>query len=386
MEAVKLTEDVYWVGAIDWNVRNFHGYLTQRGSTYNAYLIVDEKITLIDTVKENHTEEMLQRIAKVIDPAKIDYIISNHVEMDHSGGLPALKEVATEAQIVTSAKGKAGLEMHYQQDWDYQIVDNGDSLDLGQRSLSFALTPMVHWPDNMVSYLPSEKILFGNDAFGQHFADWHRFDDQLPYEILIEEAKKYFANIVLPYGRQVMKALEALSGLEIEMIAPSHGVIWRTYIQEIIEEYQKWASNETEEKAVIVYDSMWGSTEKLAQAVYSAFDAQGIKATVMSLNDNHISDIMTEVIEAEYICVGSPTLNNGLFPTVASFLTYLKGLAPQDRVGLAFGSYGWGGQSVKQVEKVFTECGFELLDSVKAQYIPTADDLESITNKLKGEL
>jgi len=386
MEPIKIKENIYWVGAIDWDIRNFHGYITQQGATYNAYLIMDEKITLIDTVKPQFFDEMVTRLAKVVELEKIDYIISNHVEMDHSGSLPQLKELIPNAKIVTSPKGQQGLNKHYKQDWDFQIVRSGDSLSLGQRNLNFLLTPMVHWPDNMVSYLPEEKILFSNDSFGQHFASSERFDDQLPLQIIMKEAKKYYGNIVLPYGAQVAKALDAALDLDIEVIAPSHGIIWRSHIPEIVDRYKKWAANDADETAIIVYDTMWNSTEKIAYAVQSAFEAKGISTKMFNLKSNHISDVMTEVVEAKYVCVGSPTLNNNMLPTVAAFLTYMKGLSPKNRVGLAFGSYGWGGQSVKQVEDVLKECGFDLLSQVRIQFIPDGDTLDEITERLKGDI
>ena len=386
MEPIKIKENIYWVGAIDWDIRNFHGYITQQGATYNAYLIMDEKITLIDTVKPQFFDEMVTRLAKVVELEKIDYIISNHVEMDHSGSLPQLKELIPNAKIVTSPKGQQGLNKHYKQDWDFQIVRSGDSLSLGQRNLNFLLTPMVHWPDNMVSYLPEEKILFSNDSFGQHFASSERFDDQLPLQIIMKEAKKYYGNIVLPYGAQVAKALDAALDLDIEVIAPSHGIIWRSHIPEIVDRYKKWAANDADETAIIVYDTMGNSTEKIAYAVQSAFEAKGISTKMFNLKSNHISDVMTEVVEAKYVCVGSPTLNNNMLPTVAAFLTYMKGLSPKNRVGLAFGSYGWGGQSVKQVEDVLKECGFDLLSQVRIQFIPDGDTLDEITERLKGDI
>lgn len=378
MKPVQLKNNIYWVGGIDWDVRNFHGYLTQRGSTYNAYLILDEKITLIDTVKHYLYEEMLERISTIIDPAKIDYVVSNHVEMDHSGGLPRLMELIPNATVFTSAAGQKGLKNHYQQDWKFQPVKSGETINLGKRNLTFVHTPMVHWPDNMVAYLPEEKLLFSNDAFGQHIASSERFDDQLPLDIILEEAAKYYANIVLPYGSQVQKALEALSGLDIQMIAPSHGIIWRSQIQSILAEYQKWSTNRTEEKAVIVYDSMWESTEKIASAIGSAFEDKEIATRILDLKVNHISDVMTEVLTAKYICVGSPTLNNNMMPTVAAFLAYLKGLAPKNRIGLAFGSYGWSGQSVGMIENILQECGFQLLNNVRIQYVPTREQLDEL--------
>ncbi|OCL27381.1 MBL fold metallo-hydrolase [Orenia metallireducens] len=386
MKAVEIKENIYWVGGIDWDLRDFHGYLTQRGSTYNAYLIIDEKITLIDTVKHYLYDEMIARISDIVDPTKIDYIISNHVEMDHSGGLPKLMEVATNAKLITSPKGKAGLIAHYKKDWDFQIAKSGESLNIGKRNLNFVLTPMVHWPDNMVTYIPEEKLLFSNDALGQHYASAERFDDQTDFDIVMEEAKKYYANIVMPYGRQVQGVLKAVADLDIDIIAPSHGVIWRTFVPEIIEKYKKWSANEYDEKALIIYDSMWDSTKKVAYAIQSAFEEKGISTKILNLDVNHRSDIITEVLTAKYICVGSPTLNNNMLPSVAAFLTYLKGLAPKNRIGLAFGSYGWGGQSIGQVEDVLKECKFETLDPIKVQYIPDESQLEEIKNSLKEEI
>ncbi|MCR6544764.1 FprA family A-type flavoprotein [Dehalobacterium formicoaceticum] len=383
MKAVKVKDNIYWVGGIDWDIRNFHGYLTPRGSTYNAYLIIDEKITLVDTVKHYLFDEMLERISSVIDPQKIDYVVSNHVEMDHSGGLPKTMALLPKAKLVTSASGEKGLKAHYSGDWDYMVVKSGDTLNLGSRNLTFVQTPMVHWPDNMVTYLGEDRILFSNDAFGQHIASPERFDDEMKLGILLEEAGKYYANIVFPYGSQVQKALEAVATLDIEIIAPSHGIIWRSQIPAILEEYKKWAGNETENKAVIVYDSMWGSTEKMAYAIYRAFEAKGVKTRVMNLKVDHISEVIPEVLTAKYICVGSPTLNNNMMPTVAAFLTYMKGLAPKNRIGLAFGSYGWGGQSVGQVEEVLQGAGFQIMEQAKLNYVPTADQLEAITRKIE---
>lgn len=383
MKPVQIKENIYWVGGIDWEIRNFHGYLTQRGTTYNAYLIIDEKITLVDTVKQTLFDEMIARISEIIDPAKIDYIVSNHVEMDHSGGLPRLMSIVPQAKIITSPSGEKGLNAHYKSDWNMQVMKSGESLNLGKRNLTFFQTPMVHWPDNMVTYLPEDKILFSNDAFGQHLATSERFDDQLPLDILIEEAAKYYANIVFPYGNQVQKALEALGGLEFDTIATSHGIIWRSHIGEIIRRYQGWAVNKTEDKALIIYDTMWGSTEKIAYAIQDAFESKGIGVHMFNLRNTHISDIMTQVLTAKYLCIGSPTLNNNLLPTTAAFLAYLKGLAPKQRIGLAFGSYGWGGQSVGQVEAVLKDLGFDLMEQIRIQYIPDKQLLAEVTNKIR---
>lgn len=386
MKPREIKQDIYWVGGIDWDLRNFHGYLTQRGSTYNAYLIMDEKITLVDSVKYYLCDEMFERISHIVDPSKIDYIVSNHVEMDHSGSIPMVKDVAKHATVLTSPKGELGLKAHFKRDMDFQVVKTGDVLNIGKRNLNFVLTPMVHWPDNMVTYIPEDKTLLSNDAFGQHLASSERFDDEYPLNIIIEEAQKYYANIVLPYSTQVQKALTAVAGLEIETIGPSHGIIWRSHIPTIIEQYKKWSSNQTDERALVVYDSMWRSTQKMAYAIQRAFEDSGIRAAIFNLQYNHISDIMTEVLTAKYICVGSPTLNKSMLPTMGAFLTYFKGLAPKDRVGLAFGSYGWSEQSVSQIEDVLKSCGFDMLTSIRHQYIPDDETLQSITEQVKGEL
>ena len=386
MKPIEIKKDVYWVGGIDWDLRNFHGYLTQRGSTYNSYLIVDDKITLIDNVKYYMFEEQLKRISHVVDPSKIDYIVQNHIEMDHSGSLPYIKKLCPNATIYASPKGVEGLPKHYKQDWDFQAVKSGDCLSLGKRTLQFVQTPMVHWPDNMISYCPEEKILFSNDAFGQHIASSERFDDEYPFNIIMEEAKKYYANIVLPYSKQVLKALEVAGKLEINYICPSHGVIWRSKIPEIVTEYQKWASNQVENQAIIAYDTMWNSTKSIAYAIQDCFEEKGVSVKMCNLQTNHISDIMTDILTAKYICVGSPTLNNNILPTVASFLTYLMGLAPKNRTALAFGSYGWGGQSVGIVEDMLKKCGFDMLDKIRLQYVPDEKSLNEVKHNLSKQI
>jgi flavorubredoxin len=377
VKAVEIKKGIYWVGAIDWKLRNFHGYLTQRGSTYNAYLIIDEKITLVDTVKNYLAAEMFERIASVVDPRKIDVVVCNHVEMDHSGALPEVMRIASNATLVTSPNGEKGLAKHYDTaDWSIKVVQSGDSLALGGRSITFNLAPMVHWPDSMVSYIPEEKLLLSNDAFGQHIASSERFDDEFATGVVIEEAAKYYANIVLSYGAQVQKLLGEAQRFAIDMIAPSHGLIFRKHISEILALYDKWSKNECDERGLIIYDTMWGSTEKLACALRDVFEERTIPYNLVNLTHDHISDVMTELLSSKYICVGSPTLNNEMLPTVAAFLTYMRGLAPKNRIGLAFGSYGWGGQSIKQIEDVLTACKFTLpLPGIKINYCPSNEDL-----------
>ncbi len=386
MEPVKIKEGIYWVGGIDWDLRNFHGYSTRRGSTYNSYLILDEKTVLVDTVKSHLFGEMSQRAGKVTDLSKIDYIISSHTEMDHSGSLPEIMKLCPDATIITSPNGEKALRKHYAHSWKTRVVNTGDKLNIGKRTLSFLLMPMVHWPDSMATYIAEDRLLMPNDAFGQHIASTERFDSGLEWGVLRSEVAKYYANIVLPYGAQVSKVLGAVSELDVDTIAPSHGIIWRDHISEIVGLYKKWADNVTEDKAVIVYDTMWHSTEKMAEAIFEAFSEKGIKALPMNLETNHISDIIAEILSAKYICVGSPTLNNGLLPSVASFLTYLKGLAPKGRTALAFGSYGWGGQSVDQIEEIFKSCGFETLEKIKLQWVPSQKELANIKKQVTGDI
>jgi len=382
LKAIKIRENIYWVGGIDWNLRNFHGYLTQRGSTYNAYLIIDEKITLIDTVKSYLYDEMIERISSVIDPKKIDYVISNHAEMDHSGAMPELMKLIPNAEIISTPNGEKILNDHYKGNWKCRTVKSGDTLSTGKYEFAFYPAPMVHWPDNMLTYMKNENILFSNDAFGEHLATSERFDDEYNLNTIIEEARKYYANIVLPYSVQVQKALSDLGSLKIDIIAPSHGIIWRKNVQLILNEYVKWSAGDVSKKALIIYDTMWNSTAMIAETIGSVFLEKGYNIKMFNLQFNHMSDIMTELLEAEYICVGSSTLNNNMLPSVAGFLTYMKGLAPKQRKGLAFGSFGWGGQGVKQVHEALQSCNYQMLDLISIKYRPDEATLKTIREQL----
>lgn len=385
MKTAKVKDGIYWVGAIDWNIRNFHGYSTERGTTYGAYLIVDEKITLIDTVKAAFSEELISRISDIVSPDKIDIIISNHVEMDHSGALPAIRRLCPHAQIYTSSPaGARGLAAHYGTD-QYIPVKTGDTISIGKRSLHFISTPMLHWPDNMLTYCPEEKTLFSNDAFGQHLATTERFDDELPLATVLQEAKKYYGNIIMCYGKQAQTAWNIVKDIELDMIAPAHGVIWRSHIKEILEAYAQWSSNEPASGAIVVYDSMWNSTDQMARVITEAFGNMGIPARLYDLKTNHYSNIIPELLTSKYIAVGSPTLNNQMLPTVASFLCYLKGLSPRNREAFAFGSYGWSGQSIEQIEKELEACGFHIcMDKIRIQYLPSEAQLHEIYENVQN--
>jgi len=379
MNPVKLTENVYWVGAIDWDVRDFHGYSTNRGTTYNAFLIMDEKITLIDCVKKNLKNDMLARISEVVDPAKIDYIVVNHVEMDHSGCLPDIVELVQPEKIICSKMGEKALLQHFhQKDWPYEIAKPGNDISLGAKTLSFLETRMLHWPDSMFTYLVEDQILFSSDAFGEHLASSERFDDEVDQAILMEELTKYYANILTLYSPLVRKLITKVEemGLEIKMIAPDHGVIWRTNPSMAIEAYKKWSHNEGDGDALIIYDTMWHSTEHMAKGVGAGLQDAGISYKLVNLRHNHRSDVMRDVLNASGIILGCPTLNNGLLPRMAGFLMYMRGLKPTNKVGAAFGSFGWSGESVKLLNQAMEDMKFDLVDDgLKVKYVPEENDL-----------
>lgn len=379
LKAIEIKPDIFWVGGIDWDLRNFHGYSTNRGTTYNAYLIKDKEITLVDTVKHYLFDEMISRISDIIDPKKIKYIVSNHVEMDHSGSLEKIKEIVPNATIITSTKGEKGLKRHYKKDWNFKVVQSGDTLNIGKRTLHFVHIPMVHWPDSMVTYSPVDKLLFPNDAFGQHIASQERFDNKIGWDILKEEAAKYYSNIVMPYGDQVKKALDSISSFKIDMIAPSHGIVWKSYLKNILEEYTKWSNFESENRVLIAYDSMWGSTEKIAKALKEGIEETGLPISMRNLKNNHISDVITDTLFSKLILIGSPTLNNGMFPSIGKFMIYLKGLRPRNKIGFVFGSYGWGGQAVGEIENILKELNWEIpIEKININYVPNEDELKEV--------
>jgi flavorubredoxin len=360
-KAVKVTEDVWWVGAIDWNIRDFHGYRTNRGSTYNAYLIMADKITLIDTVKAPFREEMLARIASVVDPVRIAYIVSNHSELDHSGCLPEAMAALKPEKVFASAVGVKTLKQLLPFGGELTAVKDTERLSLGNRTLTFLETRMLHWPDSMFSYLNEEQLLFSQDAFGMHYASQERFDDEIDPSILAYEAATYYANILLPYSPLVLKLLERVTslGLSFRTIAPDHGPVWRKDIAGIISRYARWAAQKPQNKAIVVYATMWHNTEKMARAIGEGLAAGGLQVKLLSMDEVHRSDVLYEVLCAGALAVGSPTLNNHLLPNMADVMTYLRGLKPRNLVGAAFGSYGWSGESVKELEEILTEMNVE---------------------------
>jgi flavorubredoxin len=374
-----LKDGIDWVGYIDWTVRDFHGYKTESGSTYNAYLIRDEHSAVIDAVKAPYVDKLIARIEALAELNSIHYVVCNHAEPDHSGGLPGLMAACPHAKLVCNAKCRDTLEKHYDTSaWEWHIVEDGDTISLGKRTLSFINTPMVHWPESMFTYVPEDKLLFSMDAFGQHFATAFRFDDEEPLDVILQEAKAYYANIVMLYGRPIAQTLDRAAELEIEMIAPSHGVIWRSHLKDVFEAYRKWVVCKPTPKVIVLFASMWGATEQMAEAILEGVQEYEVEARFYSVDATHSTHIATEVLDCAAIAIGSPTLNNTLMPNMAGVLCYLGGLRPANKQGFAFGSYGWskrGGAS--EVEERMKEMKIEIMhEPLRSQYVPTPEILE----------
>ncbi len=381
MVKVILKDGVNWVGVVDWNIRDFHGYITSRGSSYNAYLIQDEKTALVDTVKAAFCNELIEHINEHTSLEKIDYIVVNHVEMDHSSSLPTIAKLAKNAKILSSARGKEELIKHYGTEFErVETVKSGDTLKLGKKTLTFLEAPMLHWPDSMFTYLIEDKILMPNDAFGQHLASSGRFDDDVDQQVLMEEAVTYYANILTPFAPLIVKKIEEVVAMKlpIDMIAPSHGIIWRKDPMKIVNAYMDWCTGKTtKQKVVVVFDTMWGSTDKMARAIADGVASQGVEVKLLKLRCTDNTDVVTEIVDAKVVLVGSPTLNNGMFPSMGSFLTYIGGLKPKGKLWGFFGSYGWGGGAVRGMVKMAKEAGFDVMEpSVEFKWVPTAEELK----------
>lgn len=376
----KLTEiakNIYDVGVQDWAVRDFHGYQTEKGATYNSYLIMDEKITLIDTVKAPFAEDLLHNISQVTPLENIAYIVINHVEPDHSGAMPALAKACPNAKFIISMAGKNEAIQHYGDIFDFEVVKDGQALNIGEHTLTFAMMTMLHWPDNMATYCAEEKLLFSNDAFGQHYATSKRFDDLVDQGALYYEAKKYFANILWPYARLIDKAIAKIAGFDIRIIAPSHGVIWRTNASEIIDLYSKWGRGVCDGSLVIAYDSMWGGTEKIARAIARGAQRAGVEVKVFKMSNTPNSTVSTEVFTCSGLLVGSPTLNSGMLPTIGSLLVYLKGLNPVGKKVATFGTFGWAGGAQKDMEEILLKFNKEVMPPFQCKWTPQAANIEA---------
>jgi len=382
MRPQEIKKGIYWVGAVDWNVRNFHGhtYSTKRGTTYNSYLIVDDKIALVDTVLPSFAPEFIARIKEVIDPARIDYVIANHVETDHSGAMPELMKLCPKAKVLGTQKCKEGLYKHYYADWDFQAVKSGDEIKLGSRRLVFLEAPMLHWPDSMFTYIPEEELLMPNDAFGQHYATSARFNDQVDQSVLMEEARKYYANILWPLSGLVLRKIEEVQkmNIPIKMIAPSHGLIWREDPAQIIKAYLDWAGQKPGNKVVIVYETMWGSTEKMAKAIARGLIDSGIEVMLFDINQADRTEVIAEMLDARGFLFGSSTHDNDMLPQISGFLELVKGFKAKNRIAGVFGSFGWAGGAVKEIEEAVKLSGMELtLPSISAKFVPDTNELSS---------
>ncbi|MGD2127346.1 MAG: flavodoxin domain-containing protein [Desulfobacteraceae bacterium] len=381
MPVLEIKDDVFWVGTVDWNLRDFHGYsMARKGTTYNAFLVKDEKSTLFDTVNSRFMQEFLSNIKALVDPPRIEYIVVNHVEPDHSGCLVEIVDLVKPEKIFCSRMGKAFMISHYhREDWPYEVVKTGDSLSLGQKTVQFLELKMLHWPDNMGCYIREDKLFISSDAFGHNWATSERFDDEVDFSEIRFHLAHYFANIILPYAANATKALDKIEafGWAVDMIAPDHGLIFRTHVEEAIEAYRTFAQQKAKAKAVIVYDTMWSSTRKMAHAIAEGLTQEEISVKIFDMKKCHHSDVMAEVLDAKAVLMGSPTHNRGVLPLIAEMLRYMEGLRPQGKVGAAFGSYGWGDcESVSQLTQALVAMNMEVLDVFKVKNVPTDKDLQ----------
>jgi flavorubredoxin len=361
--------NVSWVGKVDWELLKFHGddYSTHKGSTYNSYLVEEGKTVLIDTVWLPFADEFVDNLKKEIDLNKIDYIIVNHGEVDHSGALPALMKHIPDKPIYCTANAVKSLKGQYHQDWDFHVVKTGDKLDIGNgKELVFVEMSMLHWPDSMATYLTQDNILFSNDAFGQHYATEKLFNDLVDQCELYNECIKYYANILTPFSSILRKKLaEVLSfGLQIDMIATSHGVIWRDDPGQIIEKYSKWADDYQENQISVIYDTMWNGTKQLAEKIAEGISLADKDVTVklFSLAKSDENDVITEVFKSKTVVMGSPTVANSVLHSVAGFMHLVKGLKFKNKKAAAFGCYGWSGEGPKVISESMKSAGFELID------------------------
>ena len=379
---VKLKEGVYGVGVVDWELREFHGHelTTPRGSSYNAYLIMDKKTVLVDTVWGPFSNQLMDNIRELVDPAKIDIVVANHAETDHSGALPTVMRHAPNAEVIVSRQGATSIPGHYHENWKFRKVSTGDTINIGNNDLVFVEAPMLHWPDSMFTYLTGHNILMSNDAFGHHYATAFHFNDEVNQEELYEEAFRYYANILTPYSDRVIKKIDELLALKlpVDMIAPSHGIVWRTDPLQIVKKYREWATQKPEPRAVILYDTMWNATRQMAEAIGDGLAEAGVDHKIINLAVSDRNDVLVEVFKARTILVGSPTINNGVLPTIMPVLTDIKGLKFKNKIGAAFGSYGWSGEAVKMIEEHLIASGVRIVrDGIKFKWQPLPEELDA---------
>ncbi len=384
----KINQAVYWVGVVDWNLRDFHGFSVSQGGSYNAFLVNGDEPILIDTVKAAFTQEFLGKISAITELKRIRHFIVNHIEPDHSGAFVETLKHIPEATIYASENAISGLHRYYDFDRDIQLVHSGETLSLGGRIFQFLETPMAHWPDSMISYMPEEKVLFSSDIFGQLLATSERFDSDIepPYQ----DAALYYANIILPFNHLVLKTLDLLpqNSIQPEIILPDHGIFWKDHISDILAYYRCWASGQCAQGALILYDSMWGSTEIMANRLYDRLSNHGIRVRKLHLRSNPMSRIVTEIMYAKAILIGTPTINDTIFPSVGRLLIYLQGLRPgPGRVWGGFGSYGWGGGGVEYLMRWYRENQYRIIgEPVEARFRPQPDILQACDSLVSGVL
>jgi flavorubredoxin len=379
----EIAKNVYWVGKVDWEIREFHGseYSTHRGTTYNSYLVKDEKTALIDTVWSPFGAEFVENLDKHVSLKNIDFVIAQHAEVDHSGALAELMEKIPDTPVYCTKNGVKSLKGHFHKDWNFVPIQTGDQLSLGKKELIFIEAPMLHWPDSMFSYLTEENILFSNDAFGQHLASELLYNDLVDQAELFQECLKYYANILTPFSNLVEKKIEEFKSLNLplDMICPSHGVIWRDNPLQIVGKYLEWAKSHQENQITIVYDTMWNGTRNMAEAIAQGIKSADDKVAIKLFNISHSdkNDVVTEVFESKALLVGSPTINRGILSAVAGFLEQIRGLKFKEKKAAAFGTYGWSGESIDMINAGLEEAGFELMDDgIKSTWNPDETSLK----------
>ena len=382
--AYKIKENLLWVGQIDWELRKFHGeeYSTHRGTSYNSYLVKDEKTALIDTVWGRFSNEFVKNLKKEIPIETIDFVIANHAEVDHSGALPELMRYIPDTPIYCTSNGVSSLKGHYHQDWNFQVVKTGDKLSLGSKELIFVEAQMLHWPDSMMCYLTNDNILFSNDAFGQHIASELMYNDLVDQAELFQEAIKYYANILTPFSALVDRKIKEVVALNLPMtmICPSHGVIWRKDPLQIVNQYVQWANSYAENQITVVYDSMWEGTRQMAEAIAKGIREvdQTVAVKLFNVARSDKNDVITEIFKSKAILIGSPTVNKGVLSAVAAILEEIKGLSFQNKKAAAFGCYGWSGEAVKIISDKLKEGGFQLLnDGIREKWNPNDESVDN---------
>ena len=373
----KINEKITWVGKTDWELKKFHGdeFTTINGSSYNSYLIRDEKTVLIDTAWLPYDKEFVSKLEQEIDLTKIDAIIALHGEVDHSGALIELMNKIPNTPIYCTANGIKSIKGQYHKDWNFIPVKTGDKLNLGENTIYFIEAPMLHWPDTMFAYMDKEKVLFSSDGFGEHLASEHLYADEVEQDILFKEALKYYANILAPFSFMVTKKINEIldMNIEIDMICPSHGLIWRKNPEKIIEKYLEWANNYKENQITIIYDTMWNDTRKMAENIARGIQNKDKKVTIKLMNTakDDKTDVLTEVFKSKIVLVGSPTVNNGYLHSIAGILEMIRGMKLKSKKAAAFGSYGWSGEAVKLITEELKKAGLEIInEGIKVLWTP----------------